>query len=248
MAATPSPWTATPGPPRQLNRQEDASPTERRRLRSHDFGTVGIDACADGHNVSLCRCGCADGVFGKCMWHREFVRPLSHRRRFGDPWSSAGTSTPRLTKTFTSPTMGYTVNYPGDWTPTPATDLWLPSASNFWDDPVGDRLESSVAGFRGTSQLLAKGHPPRSGCVTTWLPSPPGVVRGNRSVRPVTRPPSGSNGCAGQGRLGGKVFDLILVSGNRGYNFTMEGKVDRPLLLAMLGTVKLDPRSAKLPK
>src|SRR6476661_2778428 len=64
--------------------------------------------------------------------------------------SSAGTSTPPLTKTFTSPLMGYTVDYPGGWTPTTATDLWLPSASNFWDDPVGDRLESSVAGFRGT--------------------------------------------------------------------------------------------------
>ena len=88
--------------------------------------------------------------------------------------------------------MGYTVDYPGDWTPTPATNLWLLGASNFWDDPVGDRLESSVAGFRGTSQLVAKAESASGGCVTTWRPSPPGVVRGNGSVWPVTRPPSGS--------------------------------------------------------
>ena len=151
------------------------------------------------------------------------------------PLSSAGTSTPRL-------------NYPGDWTPTPATDLWLPSASNFWDDPVGDRLESSVAGFRGTSQLLAKAE-----SATQWLrdylASEPTGCGTRQPIRVAGHAATiGLKGCAGQGRLGGKVFDLILVSGNRGYNFTMEGKVDRPLLLAMLGTVKLDPRSAKLPK
>ena len=64
---------------------------------------------------------------------------------------------------------------------------------------------------------------------------------------PATRPHR-AEWLRGSRTLGGKVFDLILVSGNRGYNFTMEGKVDRPLLLAMLDTVKLDPRSAKLPK
>jgi hypothetical protein len=58
----------------------------------------------------------------------------------------------------------------------------------------------------------------------------------------------GLNGCAGQGRLGGKVFDLVVVSGNRGYNFTMEGNVDRDFLLAMLATVKLHPLSAKKPE
>ena len=51
----------------------------------------------------------------------------------------------------------------------------------------------------------------------------------------------GLNGCAGQGRLGGKVFDLILVNGYRAYNFTMEGDVNRDFLLAMLATVKFDP-------
>jgi len=51
----------------------------------------------------------------------------------------------------------------------------------------------------------------------------------------------GLNGFAGQGRLRGKVFDLVVVSGNRGYDFTIDGKVGRDILLAMLGTVKLDP-------
>lgn len=164
------------------------------------------------------------------------------------PLSSAGTRTPPLTKTFTSPLMGYTVDYPGDWTPTPATALWLPGASNFWDDPVGDRLESSVAGFRGTSQALAKGQTAKQ-WMRDYLASEPTGCGTRQQIRVAGRAATiGLNGCAGQGRLGGKVFDVILVSGNRGYNFTMEGKVDRPLLVAMLATVKLDTRSAKLPK
>jgi hypothetical protein len=49
------------------------------------------------------------------------------------------------------------------------------------------------------------------------------------------------NGCAGKGRLGGRVWDVALVVGGRGYNITMEGTVDRPFLLAMLASVKFLP-------
>lgn len=52
------------------------------------------------------------------------------------------------------------------------------------------------------------------------------------------------NGCDGLGRLGGKVFDVVIVAGGRGYNFTMEGDVTRSLLLAMLATVKFQPGRA----
>ena len=131
-----------------------------------------------------------------------------------DASASASTSTapnhPSLTETFNSPLMGYSVRYPAGWTATPATDLWVPDAPNYWDDPVGDRLENSNTGFRGRRSHLRL------------------------------------NGCAGQGRLGGKVFDLVVVSGHRGYNFTMEGNVARDFFLATLATVKFDPDSAKM--
>jgi hypothetical protein len=161
---------------------------------------------------------------------------------------STAPSHPRLSEAFQSPLMGYTVDYPAGWTATPATHLWVPDASNFWDDPVGDRLESSVAGFRGTSQLLAKGESAAQWVHDYMALEPTGC--GKREQVPVNGQVGtmGLNGCAGQGRLGGKVFDLVVVSGNRGYNFTMEGNVDRDFLLAMLATVKLHPLSAKKPE
>src|SRR5260221_12275950 len=67
---------------------------------------------------------------------------------------ASSTAIPALTQTFTSPTMEFSVMYPAGWTVTPATKPWLPGGSNFWDDPVGDRLEGDGAGFRGTSQGL----------------------------------------------------------------------------------------------
>jgi hypothetical protein len=160
---------------------------------------------------------------------------------------STAPSHPRLSAGFQSPLMGYTVDYPAGWTATPATHVWVPGASNFWDDPVGDRLESSAAGFRGTSQLLAKGESAANWVHNYLALEPTGC--GKREQVPVNGQVAtiGLNGCAGQGRLGGKVFDLVVVSGNRGYNFTMEGNVDRDLLLAMLATVKLHPLSAKKP-
>ena len=140
--------------------------------------------------------------------------------------------------------MGYTVEYPDGWTPVVATELWLPGVSNYWDDPVGDRIENGTAGFRGTSQAFKTGQ-----SSAMWLaeylgaePSGCGVpeevlVNGQRAT-------IGMNGCSGLGRLGGRVFDVAVVTGDRGYNFTMEGDVDHALLLAMLATVSLDPAAA----
>jgi hypothetical protein len=140
--------------------------------------------------------------------------------------------------------MGYTVKYPSSWKPVAATNLWEPGASNFWDDPVGDRVESDVAGFRGTSQALAAGQSPQ-----TWLDAYLATSLTGCGKREEVSVAGQSatidlNGCHGQGRLGGRVFDLVLVAGGRGYNFTMEGDVDHAMLLAFLATVALDPASA----
>jgi hypothetical protein len=151
-----------------------------------------------------------------------------------------------LTESVRSPFMGYTVKYPEGWTPVAATELWVPGASNFWDDPVGDRIESDVAGFRGTSQALAPGQSPQAWLDAYLATSPTGCgEREEVSVAGQTATID-LNGCHGQGRLGGRVFDLVLVAGGRGYNFTMEGEVDHAMLLAMLATVSLDPASAAL--
>jgi len=152
---------------------------------------------------------------------------------------------PALTATFTSPLMGYTVRYPAGWTPTPATTIWLPDAPNYWDDPVGDRLESATMGFRGTSQKLAAGQS-ADAWLKAYLASSPSADCGT----PEQISAGGSvgtldmNGCNGRGRLGGLVYDYAIVVGDHGYNFTMEGDVSHNLFLAMLATVVFDPESA----
>ena len=142
--------------------------------------------------------------------------------------------------------MGFSVQYPKDWMPTPATQLWLPSVGNFWDDPVGDRLESPTAGFRGTSQALASGQSAEA-WLTEYLGSEPACGVPEQVAVAGSTGTLGMNGCGGQGRLGGRVFDFVVVFGGRGYNFTMEGAVDHALFMAMLATVKFTPGSAATP-
>jgi hypothetical protein len=157
--------------------------------------------------------------------------------------SPANTAIASATATFTSPIMGYTVTYPLEWVPTPATRPWTREVSNFWDDPVGDRMESATAGFRGTSQPLAADQSPDQ-----WLAD---YLASSPSCGEKERVPIGNqtgtidlNGCAGQGRLGGKVFDAVVATGGRGYNFTMEGDVDHALFLAILRSVRFTPERA----
>jgi hypothetical protein len=140
--------------------------------------------------------------------------------------------------------MGYSVNYPAGWTVTLAAEQWPLGHTSFWDTPDGDRIEGDGAGFRGTSQALAPGQ-----STAEWLDQyiASSMPCGTREQVPVAGE-TGTidlNDCAGMGRLGGRVFDIAVVSGGRGYNFTMEGRIDRAFFLAMLATVKFSPQSAK---
>jgi hypothetical protein len=152
---------------------------------------------------------------------------------------------PPLTQAFRSPTMGYTVHYPDGWTVHKATAPWRPGEDDRWDSPNGDRIESADAGFRGASQPLAAGQAAEAwvdAYAATW-PDWCGV----REQIPLggTQATIGLNGCHGLGRLGGRVYDLVVVVGSRAYNFTMEGNVDHDFLLAMLATIEFDPSSAR---
>jgi len=139
--------------------------------------------------------------------------------------------------------MGYSVMYPAGWTVTSATQSWPLGHTSFWDTPDGDRLEGDAVGFRGTSQALSSGQS-ESDWINQYIAS--SMPCGNREQVPVGSH-TGTidlNDCPGMGRLGGRVFDLAVVAGGRGYNFTMEGKVDRSFFLAMLATVMFTPQTA----
>jgi hypothetical protein len=98
-------------------------------------------------------------------------------------------------------------------------------------------------GFRGTSQALATGQ-----SAGAWLSD---YIKSSMACGTAEQVPVGDqtgtvdlNDCPGQGRLGGRVDDVAVVVGGRGYNFTMEGQVDGTFWLAMLATVTFTPHSA----
>ena len=151
---------------------------------------------------------------------------------------------PALTQTFRSPTMGFTVRYPAGWIVHKASEPWRPGWGDLWDDPNGDRIESETAGFRGGSQRLLPGQ-----TAAEWISAYLSGADPNCGVREQIRVGGTTatinlNGCDGEGRLGGRVYDLVVGVGDRVYNFTMEGEVDRGFLDAMLATVGFDPASA----
>jgi hypothetical protein len=154
---------------------------------------------------------------------------------------------PTLAKTFMSPTMGYSVKYPASWTVTLATQSWAMGHTSFWDTPDGDRLEGDSAGFRGTSQALAPGQSAPQWIaeyISTSLPCgsqeqvPVGDQVGTIDLNDCPSDPD-------HGGHVGRIFDIAVVAGGRGYNFTMEGRVDRAFFLAMLATVTFSPQTAK---
>lgn len=140
--------------------------------------------------------------------------------------------------------MGYTVHYPKGWTVYEATTPWHAGEDDNWDAPNGDRIESTDAGFRGGSQPLARGQSAQAwidayvATQVTWC--------GEREQIPLggSEATIDLNGCAGMGRLGGLIFDLVVVVGDRAYNFTTEGNIDRDFLDVLLATIEFDPSSA----
>jgi hypothetical protein len=151
---------------------------------------------------------------------------------------------PPLTETFRSPTMGYTVRYPKGWTVYEATAPWQAGEDDGWDAPNGDRIESADAGFRGGSQPLAPGQSAADwidayvATQVTWCGTREQIQLGGSQAT------IDLNGCRGMGRLGGRIFDLVVVVGDRAYDFTTEGNIDRDFLDALLATIEFDPSSA----
>jgi hypothetical protein len=151
-----------------------------------------------------------------------------------------------LTATFRSRMMGYSVKYPAGWKVTPATAIWRRGVTNFWNDPEEDRLDGPSAGFHGTSQTLAPGQSP-----TVWIDEyiKSSMPCGTKELVPVGNQIGtiDLNDCPSDPSHGGyvgRIYDVAVGAGGRGYNFTMEGQVDHAFFLAMLATVTFTPQTA----
>jgi hypothetical protein len=145
---------------------------------------------------------------------------------------------PPLSETYASNLMRYSVNYPTGWDITPATQTWHGEWGN-WGQPDIDHLDGNHVAFWGTSQPLGPGQ-----SATKWTNRYLVAVGGNKCGVQERVSVAGHvgvidlNGCTSS-ELPGRVYDVVIVAGRRGYNFSMEGVVDRAFFLAMLATVKL---------
>jgi hypothetical protein len=159
-------------------------------------------------------------------------------------------SVPALTQTFTSSLHGYSVKYPAGWTVTQATAAWplgkaLGPGQAFVDFLLdATALQNATARIGGTSQPLAPGQSAETwmrvyndGDQSTW----PKVAVGDQTGFIVFDGPMPAGGTLVPG---GHVFEVAVVVEGRGYDFTLDGNVDRDYLAAMLATVVFDPASA----
>jgi hypothetical protein len=151
--------------------------------------------------------------------------------------ASTPTAVGPLVRTFTSPTMIFSVKYPSSWNVTPATSIWRTKGAN-WTDAEVDLLDGGFVAFRGTSQALERGQKPKA-WLDRYFASGSWDCPSNVDERVAVGDQIGvihSNGCPST-PLAGQFFDLVLVAGGRGYNFTMEGAGDHAFFLSMLKTV-----------
>ena len=155
---------------------------------------------------------------------------------------------PALDESFTSPWYGYSVKTPAGWSVQPATRLWSIGDRNGWNTGFNDELFLATAGqrFSVASQRLAEGQSPED-----WLNSYAGGDTRTGWTSITIGGETGyiaNNGLDAAGTIApgiARAFAAVVISGDRAYNFLMDGNVDRATFDAFLATITLDPGSAK---
>jgi hypothetical protein len=164
---------------------------------------------------------------------------------------------PALDATFVSPTYGYQVRYPKGWQVTAGSGPWLFNSSSL---PHGDaRLDqiiapeggafrmrivaASTALPRGTTleafRAFASAPDPRCTPLVSPLPEPV-TIDGVQALVSL-------NGCRSLSELGGNIYDVVVISGSRGYDFTLDGDLSAADALRWLSAIKLEPATAGTP-
>jgi hypothetical protein len=162
----------------------------------------------------------------------------------------ASSALPKLAATFVSPWYGYSVRYPIAWTTTDGKGPWPPEQVLRHDDPRLDVIEGSTeAGqvrFVAASQPVPAGTTVRQfGSTENPFSCPPGdqlpkALSVDGAPASVTL-----NGCPSEGGLGGLIWDVVVISGGRGYDFTIDGALESPDAAAWLASIRLHPTSAR---
>jgi hypothetical protein len=158
------------------------------------------------------------------------------------PSPTAGLPVPPLNAKFTSPLYGYSVRYPDGWSVTPAAHRWTSDEEILWGSEALDDLHGSDVRF------VAASRPLHGMAAQDWIDQTSGTapVCVGSSPLPATLPVGGEvgtvtlNGCKAAGggiAPGGLVYDVLVVSGDSGYDLTVDGAVDAGYVEAILATV-----------
>ncbi len=162
------------------------------------------------------------------------------------PTSAAVAAVPALTGAFASARHGYTVRYPAGWTTTPATESWKTSTWTTPGDPALDAISSADARLSVASQPLTAGQSPDLWLGAYCHRAAAAPCSGTITIGGVTGSLAQDGGPAAGGpvQLGRIIFDAGVVVDRRGYEFTLDGHVDRALFEALLASVSFDAASA----
>jgi hypothetical protein len=163
--------------------------------------------------------------------------------------SSPSASTPashQSLATFASARYGYSVQYPADWTVTPASESWAHRDVLLWGDPALDELRGDTARLVAASRPLKNDESEES-----WLDwyAKLGACNGPDPAEWPEIPVGGqvgimsAGGCTAEGQTvaaGGKLYDVVVFLNGTAYTFTFDGLVDQSFVESVLATVQFD--------
>jgi hypothetical protein len=164
--------------------------------------------------------------------------------------SGASEGLPELTATYVSPWYGYSVRYPSDWATIDGRGPWPSGAVLQHGDPRLDVIEESTPG--GQARFVGASRPVPAGTTSRQF----GGQENPFSCAPGDRLPKGLtidgapafvtlDGCPSEAELGGLIWDVVVISGGRGYDFTIDGAIGASDAADWLARVRLDPASAR---
>lgn len=173
---------------------------------------------------------------------------------------------PTLDTTFVSPSYGFELRYPAGWTVNRGHGPW-PFGTTLGP---GDSLTDSIVTPGGLYRMRISGVSIALPAGTTMEafrafaspysapfqpdPCPPIAPLPTPVLIDVQSAPGKNptkvaavvsiNGCDALAELGGHVYDIEVIAGGRGYEFTLDGHLTPRDALAWLATIKLDPANA----
>jgi len=156
---------------------------------------------------------------------------------------------PALTQTYSSVIYGYSVGFPAGWTVTPARGPWPSGAVLSHGDPRLDAIAGTAPA--GEARFVAASQPVAPGTTNEAF----GGVAGSFTCQAGDRLPAPVrvdnvdglvtlDGCPSRAELGGLIYDVVVVTSGRGYDFTIDGAVTAADAAAWLATIRLTPSTA----